>query len=161
MVDNFLPAFDMDEERRLDKKVDDQIVAIKLDIQSRKYAVQPATDADRAAHQEFLSRSATPPAERWKNIYSITESCTGCGICEKVCPASCFQIKNGKAVQSDGRCQACMACTHHCPQKAILLNIPEKNPNARNRNEHITLAEIMEANDQTEFRKMVNHEESN
>lgn len=27
-----------------------------------------------------------------------------------------------------------MACTHHCPQKAIQLNMPEKNPNARYRN---------------------------
>ena len=149
MADNFLPAFDMEEERRLDKKVDEQIAAIRLDIQNRKYGIQPATDADRAAHQEFLSRSSQPPAERWKNLYRITEACIGCGICEKVCPANCFQIKNGKAIRKEDGCQACMACIHHCPQKAIALNMPEKNPNARYQNEQIALSEIIAANDQT------------
>lgn len=33
-----------------------------------------------------------------------------------------------------------------CSQKAIQLTIPEVNPDARYRNEHISLREIMEAN---------------
>ena len=42
-----------------------------------------------------------------------------------------------------------MACINACPQKAIGMTIPEINPNARYRNEHITLQEIMQANRQT------------
>ncbi len=33
-----------------------------------------------------------------------------------------------------------------CPQKAIQLTVPEADPDARYRNEHITLQEIIEAN---------------
>ena len=40
MVDNFLPAFDMNEQTALDKKVDEQIVRIKEDIQNKKSYVQ-------------------------------------------------------------------------------------------------------------------------
>ena len=43
------------------------------------------------------------------------------------------------------------------PQKAIQLKMPEKNPEARYRNEHITLAEIIRANCQD--KPHTNHEE--
>ena len=148
MVDNFLPAFDMDEQRKLDKKVDGQISEIKADIQNRKFAVQAATDADRAAHQEYLSRSTKNTTERFKGLYDVTDKCVGCGICAKVCPAGCFHIENGKAVQNEDGCQVCMACVHHCPHKAIRFTTPEKNPNARYRNENVSLAEIIAANQQ-------------
>ncbi len=146
MADNFLPAFDMDEQKELNKHVDEQIAAIRADIESRRHWISPVTDADRAAHQEFLARSTTPPAERWKDIYNVTDACIGCGICTKVCPAGCWALKNGKPVYEGTMCQGCMACIHACPQKAIQLRMPEKNPKARYRNEHITLAEIIQAN---------------
>lgn len=37
---------------------------------------------------------------------------------------------------------------HACPQKAIGLTIPEKNPQARYRNEHVSLQDIIQANHQ-------------
>ena len=77
MVDNFLPAFDMAEQVKLDKKVEAQIEAVKADIAARRRYIQPTTEADRAAHQAFLARSATPPEERWKNIYQVADGCVG------------------------------------------------------------------------------------
>lgn len=41
-----------------------------------------------------------------------------------------------------------LACVHACPKKAIGLNIPEKNSNARYRIEHISLQKIIAANEQ-------------
>lgn len=55
MVDNFLPAFDMAEQVKLDKKVEAQIEAVKADIAARRRYIQPTTEADRAAHQAFLA----------------------------------------------------------------------------------------------------------
>lgn len=146
MVDNFLPGFDMNQQIKLDKKVEEQIAAIQTDISSRRQYIQPATETDRAAHQEFLSRSTTPPEERWKNIYRVSDSCVGCGICTKVCPAGCWTMQNGRAVYQGDECQCCMACIHACPQKAIGMTIPEVNPDARYRNKHISLDEIIQAN---------------
>lgn len=41
-----------------------------------------------------------------------------------------------------------MACIHACPQKAIRLTIPQKDPQARYRNAQVTLAQIIAANNQ-------------
>lgn len=146
MVDNFLPAFDMNEQKALDKDVEGQLAVIRKDIAERRLGISPVTEVDRAAHQEFLSRSNTPPEDRWKNIYQVTDACTGCGICSKVCPSGCWEVAEGKAQYQFEDCQCCMACIHACPQKAIRLTIPEKNPSARYRNEHVSLQEIIRAN---------------
>ena len=146
MVDNFLPAFDMNEQRTLDKNVEGQLAAIKRDIAERRHFISPVTDADRAAHREFLSRSNTPPEERWKNIYQVADTCIGCGICGKVCPSGCWKVAGKTAQYHSEGCQCCMACIHACPQKAIRMTIPEKNPDARYRNEHISLQELIQAN---------------
>ena len=49
------------------------------------------------------------------------------------------------ALEGDG-CNACLACIHACPSGAIELPLGEVNPQARFRNEHITLQELISAN---------------
>ena len=41
-----------------------------------------------------------------------------------------------------------LACAHVCPRKAVQLTVPEKNPSARYRNPHVTLQELIQANQQ-------------
>ena len=148
MVDNWLPSFDMNEQKCIDKKVEEHLQVIKEEIDRRTERISPVTDADRAAHQQFLAGQAALPENAWQYMIQIKEGCIGCGICQKVCPSGSIRMENSKAVHIPGNCQSCLACVHHCPQKAIVLSIPEKNPDARYRNEHISLQEIMEANGQ-------------
>ena len=148
MVDNWLPAFDMDEQKKVDKKVDEQVAVIRADIAARKAMIAPVTDADRAAHQEYLSRIHQMPPDVFQHFIKVGDACVGCGICEMVCPSGSIRVAGGKAVHAPGSCQTCLACVHACPQKAIGLAVPEENPNARYRNEHITLSEIIAANHQ-------------
>ena len=114
MVDNFLPGFDMEEQVKLDKQVEEQIAAVRADIETRRQYIQPATETDRAAHREFLARSTTPPEERWKNIYRVTDTCVGCGICTKVCPAGLWTALDGKASCHSEKYQGRMTCIHAC-----------------------------------------------
>ena len=148
MVDNWLPAFDMDEQRQIDKKVESQLAAIKADLDEGKRMISKVTEEDIAAHQGFVERMASQPSDAWQHLLKVTEKCIGCGICAKVCPSASMRIVDGKAVHTPGNCQTCLACIHACPQNAISLTVPEKNPNARYRNEHITLQEIIKANQQ-------------
>lgn len=146
MVDNWLPSFDMNEQKKLDKHVEANLAIILEDLKNRRNKIAEVTDTDRAAHQQFLERMGKMPEEAWQHLIKITDACTGCGICEKVCPSSSIRLENGKAVHIPGNCQTCLACAHACPQKAIGLTIPEVNPDARYRNEHISLQEIIAAN---------------
>lgn len=148
MVDNFLPGFDMDQQRQLDKKVDEQIAHIKADLSARKQAISPVTDKDRAAHQEFLARMNTMGADVFHDLYRITDDCIGCEICTRVCPKKCFHVENQRSIWDKTGCISCMACIHACPTGAIQLKMPEKNPLARYRNENISLCEIVDANNQ-------------
>jgi len=149
MVDNFLPAFDMEEQLKIDKKIDEQLAIIKRDIQDKKNEIEAVTEEDLAAHQGYIDRMAAIPVDVYKDMYQVNDDCIGCGICTKVCPAKCIEIIDGKPNYDYDNCQACMACIHHCPVKAIkLTSMPEKNPNARFINENIKLTEIIEANNQ-------------
>lgn len=51
-------------------------------------------------------------------VFSLSEKCSGCGICSKVCPAGNIVMKDGKPEWSH-RCENCLACYNFCPQKAI------------------------------------------
>ena len=153
MADNWLPSFDMEEQVKIDKKVDENLSVILEDLKARKKMISPVTDTDRAAHQQFLAGMSKMPPDAWQHLLKVTENCVGCGICEKVCPTASVRVVDGKAVHIPGNCQTCLACAHACPQKAIGLAIPEKNPNARYRNEHITLQEIINANSQNKEAK--------
>lgn len=148
MADNWLPSFDMNDQKKIDKHIPEQLAPILADIQAKKNAISPVTDADRAAHQQFLAGISKMPADAWQHLIRVTDACVGCGICEKVCPSGSIHVVNGRAVHTPGYCQTCLACAHACPQKAIQLAIPEKKTNARYRNEHISLQEIIKANDQ-------------
>lgn len=148
MVDNFLPGFDMEEQKALDKKVEGQIRRIQADIAQKRVYISPVTENDRNVNKAFLARIAQMGPGPGHDLYEITEECIGCGICAKVCPKKCFHLEGQKSVWNRDGCIGCMACIHSCPMMAIRLKMPEKNPHARYRNENISLCEIVEANNQ-------------
>ena len=52
------------------------------------------------------------------NMFNVSDSCTGCGICAKVCPAKNITLSDGRPVFRH-RCEHCIACVHCCPAAAI------------------------------------------
>lgn len=154
MVDNYLPSFDMNEQIELnpDKKVDEHIFMIKKDIDSGKHWKQSVTQKDRNWHQKYLAMRNENPIDIKGGIFKVLQHCIGCGICMRVCPTGSIMVEKQHAEYKDTRrCQMCLACVQHCPENAIRLKIPEKNPNARYHNENIRLSEIVEANNQNRY----------
>lgn len=49
--------------------------------------------------------------------FFATDNCTGCGLCEEVCPVHIIKVQ-GKPAWEKG-CTQCLACIHRCPEKAI------------------------------------------
>lgn len=46
--------------------------------------------------------------------------CSGCGLCERLCPMGNISVKNGIAVSSD-KCTMCYRCISKCPEQVITL----------------------------------------
>lgn len=51
--------------------------------------------------------------------FVINDNCTGCGLCEKICPTGSISVVNGKAAAVNPNCDLCFACLHRCPSEAI------------------------------------------
>lgn len=117
MVDNWLPNFDMDEQRKFEpqKRIEENLARIRSDIEARRRWIEPASDKDRAVHVQFLNRGVKFEPEDLGGLLAIDAD-------------------------------ACKGCIHACPHGAIHLATGEKNLHARWRNEHVTLARIMAAN---------------
>jgi len=148
MVDNYLPSFDMLEEKAIDKKIDEQLKAALKDVKERKKEIPEASQEGRDFHARAAKIFADNPSIINGEQITITEKCVGCGICVRVCPVGNIYIEDGIAKRKKETCEFCLACAHHCPNIAITLSINDKNPNARYINENVKLAEIIKANNQ-------------
>lgn len=150
MVDNWLPRFDMDEQRKIDKKTDTNLAVIKSEIDSRTKKLEevPADAVERWKQRgntgPFQTDGIHARAEEW---FTITDKCISCGICTRLCPRKNYTLPGEKA-ECKGECELCFACIQNCPHKAILLTAGEINPNARYRHPEVKIKDIEHANNQ-------------
>lgn len=119
MPDTWTPMFDLtDTEANMrvleaaDKEVDEVIAAVtekrKGDFNKHKGVWGIFTSFTRMAYR----RESTEK-------FDVSESCVGCGLCEKVCPDQAIAIKGGRPVWTKESCNFCLRCLHRCPKFAI------------------------------------------
>ncbi len=64
--------------------------------------------------------------------FYVSDACTNCGICEKLCKYGTITLTDNGPVWGDD-CQQCMACIQWCPQQAIRHpNVPEERKHYHN-----------------------------
>ena len=147
MVDNYLPGFEMQNQMdTLPKKdVEGQLERLLRDIEARREAevkITVAVKAQMAMYQKMLAKRIL--RKDTAQSYLVTDQCIRCGICAKVCPANNITVtKDG--VRFFDRCEVCYACLHNCPQNAIHMR--EERSAVRFRNEHVSLQDIVKANE--------------
>ena len=146
MVDNYLPGFEM--QNQIDtlpkKNVEGQIKKLLADIESRAETpvkINAAVKAQMAMYQKMLAKRIL--RKDTAQEYIVTDDCIRCGICAKVCPANNITVSD--KVRFADRCEVCYACLHNCPQNAI--HMKNEKSAVRFRNEHISLKDIIEANE--------------
>lgn len=160
MVDNWLPNFDMNELMKIDKHIPENLAKITSDLSNRRRWHEPVTQEEREQHEGFMSLSGLDPEVGFlmkaDRSFRVTDDCIHCGICTYVCPRGNYQL-TGQGVKMQGDCEFCFACIQNCPQRAIQFKKnedgtwpdgSEKNPNARYRNENVSLMELKLANNQ-------------
>lgn len=148
MVDNYLPSFDMSEQKAIDKNVDGQIAAIVEDIKNRKHFIKEADQGQRDFFASATKIFAENPNLINGDQITMTDKCIGCGICAQVCPMGIIYVEDKVAKRKTNVCQFCLACAHACPQKAIITKVKDANPNERYRHEKVTLVDIINSNKQ-------------
>lgn len=52
--------------------------------------------------------------------FSVSDECTACGTCARVCPVGNISLADDRPVWHH-RCELCCACLHFCPTEAIQL----------------------------------------
>lgn len=160
MVDNSLMSFDMNEQMKIDKHVPESLARIQSDLKEQKHWIEPGESSDSKPFLAFLASREVDPEEgylmRSEKCFVIRNNCIGCGACTQVCPRGNYELTS-QGVKTEGNCDFCGACVQNCPQKAIgfasdsgypILANGEKNPNARYRNEHVSLMDLKLANNQ-------------
>jgi ferredoxin len=74
----------------------------------------------------FLSRTvltvihkiSSPRIPSLDRNFWVQDTCAGCGLCVKICPAGNIQLSERKPVWNH-KCEQCLACIQWCPHQAI------------------------------------------
>lgn len=89
----------------------------------------------------MIYRKSLPYVAGLDKSFFADKKCSGCGICEKICPAGNIRMSAGKPVWQH-RCEQCFACIQWCPEEAIQYG---KNTGNKKRYHHpdISLKEML------------------
>ena len=52
------------------------------------------------------------------NFFQVSGKCSGCAVCEKICPVNAIVMKDGKP-RFSSKCEHCQGCVNTCPLRAI------------------------------------------
>lgn len=107
--------------------------------EKRERAIDLGNPIGRFAHGFFTKRFAAMDTH-----YTVSDRCTGCGVCAGVCPVRNIRMENGHPAFSHA-CEQCMACIQHCPAEA--LNHKDKTQSrGRYRHPGVSLDALLEFN---------------
>ena len=74
--------------------------------------------------------------------FHVDETCTQCGVCQKICPNQNIILEDG-SLKFQHRCEHCVACINCCPQSAIQWKRATKK-RTRYKNPGISVKEIID-----------------
>ena len=121
MPNNYIVGFDVDAPELAHRKIAaaaERLPAIAADILAKK----AVADVREGGCPRIKTSVAGPPfnafARRTKPFFA-EERCTGCGLCERNCPAHAIRLAGGRPLWTLRRCEMCLSCLNRCPVRAI------------------------------------------
>lgn len=144
MIGNHIPLVNIDKEKSLDKNIEENINHLIDDIRNNKEYINSGIIIGGALRNALKILKKVRDFDSPAN-FSVNESCIKCSTCIKVCPRANVSYNESKEIIFSNHCESCLSCVNNCPKKAIQVK-GDKNPEARFRNEHVSLKEIINSN---------------
>ena len=121
MVQNYVPLYRMankiDAKNKLDK-AEKQIEVICKAIHNCAYGDQNTVKGHMSKQFTTFAYPLYVHGRKTK-LFKVTEDCSGCGLCESICPCQAIEMQAKRPVWKQKRCVHCMGCLHRCPKMAI------------------------------------------
>lgn len=121
MPNNYIIGFDADSpelERQKIEAAQQKLPSIAQAILSHMH-VYDVHEGAGAGVKTALIRPMFNKFARGTKSFSADESCNGCGLCARICPAAAIVMENGKPAWVKRTCTQCLGCINRCPQRAI------------------------------------------
>ena len=98
------------------KHSDDRLSDI---LESMQYNYRVPYRSSGAAGVGSALGSAVSGALLGTGSFSVDDTCVGCGLCARICPAGVIRMEENRPVWEKSRCWKCAGCINRCPQEAI------------------------------------------
>ncbi len=122
MPSNYIPFGGAEPERTQKRKfteAEEQIRTIVDVIQKRQKTALDESGFPPTFLAKLMYHFFSKRLPKFSRKYHVSKDCSGCGLCEKICPVGNIKLKDGHPIW--GReCECCMACLQFCPESAIL-----------------------------------------
>lgn len=113
-VENYIPYYEVNDTESIHNKSEELINQAISNIKLRKKNhSSPPTFINNLIWVKFPALKTDCSSK-----FTIADNCTGCGICEKICPVNNIKIIDGKP-SFVNKCEHCLGCIHACPSQAI------------------------------------------
>lgn len=113
-VENYILYYKTNSKEKLHKRVDKYIDDILPDIKNRLHSkVQKYSFINRFMYKFYPGLHGD-----CDKGFTVSNKCTGCGICQKVCPVNNIVVKDTQP-KYQHKCEHCLACIHACTTQAL------------------------------------------
>ena len=99
---------------------DAQDTGVQMNPEQELAALKQQAELLEQQRRQLSNRIAQLESGRKAVAVVDSNKCTGCGICEDVCPVNAIKV-NGQALVQPGLCAGCGLCVGECPNNAIIL----------------------------------------
>lgn len=93
----------------------------RVDEIAESVSAERTVQADRASFSDrvILTGIVNPMGNVFmRRVFTVSDACTGCGTCYRLCPAKNIAMIDGKP-RWGKRCAVCYGCVNWCPAKAV------------------------------------------